>query len=148
MSLSSRSLRSMMLAVMLATTSSFMPSQATAQSVPAAVAACAAQPEICAIAAAGIGAWYVLWRNQAPTLCTWGGCEVLQKPPRSEMRAEQEVHGAVSESGCYAMAARFKKAGRSVKLVRIRKVSSSSSVVLKYDCIFEGKDARPGWYGS
>ncbi len=119
---------------------------AQAQSVPAAVAACTAQPEICSVVVAGVGAWYILWRHHMTELCTWGGCKVLQRPPRAEMRANREEHGAATRQGCAAMAARFKKAGRKVRLVDIQPLPGLGTI-LKFKCIFEGEDAEPGWYG-
>lgn len=67
---------------------------------PAAVGACVAQPEICAVAAVGVGAWYVFWRHRPPVLCTWGGCRALQKPLRiDDPEEEMQRMGKNAQTG-------------------------------------------------
>jgi len=57
----------------------------------------------------------------------------------------QEVHGAVKERDCYKMAKNFRQQGRNVTLVRVER-STNPGATLRYNCIFEGKDAQTGWY--
>ena len=47
------------------------------QAVPAAVAACSANPVLCAVVVTTAG-WLLYWRNQPPTLCTWATCKPLR----------------------------------------------------------------------
>lgn len=55
-----------------------------------------------------------------------------------------EIHGATTAAGCDRMAARFKRYGRRVKLVK--KVRLDTGGILQWACHFEGEDATPGWY--
>ncbi|MBD2073927.1 hypothetical protein H6F86_08495 [Phormidium sp. FACHB-592] len=73
---------------------------------------------------------------------------IPQSGPRPEMRSQQEIHGAVNRSDCNQIAARFKRAGRRVKLVRTLPNDVGVGGVLKWKCIFEGEDAIPGWYSN
>ncbi len=52
--------------------------QAQTQAIPAAVAACYANPAVCAVVVAGAGTW-ILYRNGAKLICTWGGCSSFQQ---------------------------------------------------------------------
>jgi hypothetical protein len=55
---------------------------------------------------------------------------------------QQETHYAASAEGCQKMRQRFKNEGRKLRLIRIKPVKAG--VI----CIFQGEDARPGYYND
>jgi|SRR5579885_1391286 len=127
------------------------PKPANANPAAAVIAACGAQPEICAIVGAAAGTW-ILWNSGRHYWCTAGQCQPTRRSPyiQSAPRAfytKREQHGAVKRSDCQRIAARFKRAGRRVRLVDVQPNHLGSGGVLEYICIFEGEDAEEGWYG-
>ena len=86
-----------------------------------------------------------------------GGAAVVRPaPPKAQphltgtgIMMVREQHGAVNPSNCYDIEARFKRAGRRVRLVEIRPNASVSGGVLAWICEFEddGSDeADSGFY--
>jgi hypothetical protein len=71
----------------------------------------------------------------------------IEIPP--EEPGKVEIHGAVSPANCRKMAERFKQEGRKVWLDQIvPNPAGHGSFVLRFLCIFKGKDATPAWYGE
>jgi hypothetical protein len=64
------------------------------QTIPAAVSACYAQPLLCTVVAAGVGAW-ILTRNGRKILCTWDGCQAYsERQPSRIYTDEPDSHDA------------------------------------------------------
>jgi hypothetical protein len=69
------------------------PARSQAQAIPAAVAACSANPAVCAVVVGAAG-WILYYRDRPPLLCTWNGCRVqrmMQDPEATESTTEEYV---------------------------------------------------------
>ncbi|MBD2034500.1 hypothetical protein H6F86_31075 [Phormidium sp. FACHB-592] len=112
-----------------------MPARAQ-QTVPAAVAACAAQPEICGLVVVGFGVWYVYWRGRPPEYCTFATCEVLRQPLRiddPDQPIESQIidyvwgnNATEAEQNCKRLAA---QAG--LRYVKVRRTSQKGK---RWEC--------------
>src|SRR5579885_506783 len=126
------------------------PKPANANPAAAVIAACGAQPEICAIVGAAAGTW-ILWNSGRHYWCTAGQCQPTRRSPYvpNESRVQfnesgkVEVHAVAHPNLCKTMEQRFIMQGRSIRLHRIRRTTNP---MLRYECEFVGDDAVEGWF--
>ncbi|WP_146141217.1 hypothetical protein [Stenomitos frigidus] len=124
------------------------PAQANPMAARAAMAACYAQPEACAVVLATAGAW-VLWRNGPKLWCTPGQCVPTRKAPR-ELRTDRQPDDSGKQAttgrlvknydGCRDMEKRFRQGGFKLRLVRIER-NRSRGTLYDWWCVFGG-DSR------
>jgi hypothetical protein len=73
-----------------------------------------------------------------------------QQSPQDDYWAEdgvRELHAVTSADLCNRMAERFKREGRKVELVDIQR-NPNPGAMLPFLCIFEGEDAKAGYYND
>src|SRR5579883_935849 len=105
-----------------------------AQAVPAAVAACTANPALCAVVVTTTG-WVLYWRNQPPALCTWATCKPLRiddpDRPMEEVWIANVwgVDDREAENPCRQEASKIR-----VALSRIRRTSQNRKKNAPYEC--------------
>lgn len=66
-------------------------------------------------------------------------------PDPGNVAGKQETHAVTSRDRCYKLEQKFKQQGRKVKLARIIRNPNPGAALL-YVCVFEGEDAKPGYY--
>jgi hypothetical protein len=64
---------------------------------------------------------------------------------QGNQEGQQEIHGAVNESDCHRMERNFRRQGRRVRLVDVRRTNNPGAV-LRFMCVFQGEDASAGWF--
>lgn len=72
-------------------------------------------------------------------------------PGTAGVMAIREQHGAVNQSNCYDMEARFKREGRNVRLVEVKPNDLGVGGVFAWICVFEDDgsgEANSGHYGE
>jgi hypothetical protein len=80
----------------------------------------------------------------------------IVRPGPAPMRTQynqpgkREVHAAANADGCQRMLERFRRQGRNLKLVEVRRVRNAArdGGVMQYQCIFEGSDSTDGYYND
>lgn len=128
------------------------PVYAQAQALPAAVAACSANPAVCAVIGATAAGWIIL-QNGDRYLCTWGGCKPFQErsriPQETRSQGDEQIqhYGVTTPDRCQNIVNRLKRSGYRARLIRARKNNLGSGGVLQWVCEIQ-TDAPTDFYPS
>ncbi|PZV09158.1 MAG: hypothetical protein DCF22_18930 [Leptolyngbya sp.] len=68
-----------------------------------------------------------------------------QSQPNHNQEGQTEIHGATTRENCRKMEQTFKRQGRKVQLVDMRR-STNPGAALEWVCVFQGTDAQAGWF--
>jgi len=92
------------------------PVHAQAQAVPAAVAACSANPAVCAVIGVTAAGWIIIKYGES-YLCTWGGCKPFQGrsrvPQENRSQGDEQIqnYGVTTPDKCHNIVNRLIKSG-------------------------------------